>query len=194
MPKTAQAVIQKTVRMERDSLSSANPNTRVNPAALTLRNSPAATDQSDVATILSATDMFTAAEIDIAVSLLAEPIDAGYRFLFADHSEGLAGFACYGHIPGTDRSYDLYWIAVQPACQGAGLGRRLLSAVERAVIQNGGERLYVDTSGRQQYAATRKFYLAAGYAVAAELPDFYRPGDGKIIFCKALGPAQDMPV
>lgn len=159
-----------------------------------MRREPADTDGLAIEKVLLATAMFTAEEIGIAVTLLTEPAAAGYRFLFLDGPAGLAGFACYGHIPGTDRSYDLYWIAVDPLYQGRGLGQRLLSEVEHAVRRDGGDRLYVDTSGRSQYSATRKFYLAAGYVVTAELSDFYRPGDDKVIFCKILGPAQDKAV
>ncbi len=161
---------------------------------LLLRRKPVAADQSAIASLLAATAMFNPEEISIAVSLLAEPDDAGYRFLFLDNDKGAVAFACYGHIPGTDRSYDLYWIAVDPLYQGHGLGRQLLAEVERSVRAAGGERLYVDTSGRQQYAPTRKFYLSADYHMAAELRDFYRPGDDKIIFCKILGPSVSKPV
>ena len=50
----------------------------------------------------------------------------------------------------------------------------------------GARRVYVDTSSRSQYEPTRAFYLACGYAREAFLADFYAPGDGKVIFVKAL--------
>ena len=53
----------------------------------------------------------------------------------------------------------------------------------------GGRRLYVDTSTSEKYAPTRAFYRGAGYSVAAEMPDFFRDGDGKVIFMKKLPPA-----
>ncbi len=46
--------------------------------------------------------------------------------------------------------------------------------------------VYVETSTRPQYAPTRSFYLACGYHLVAELPDFYAPRDGKAIFLKIL--------
>ena len=46
--------------------------------------------------------------------------------------------------------------------------------------------LYVETSSRPQYEPTRAFYGRLGYHVAAELPDFYGPGDGQVIFAKRL--------
>jgi ribosomal protein S18 acetylase RimI-like enzyme len=98
----------------------------------------------------------------------------------------LAGYACYGPIPATRESHDLYWIAVAPERQGRGLGRRLLRAVEREVARAGGRRIYVDTSGRDAYAPTRAFYERAGYVREATLPDFYAPGDAKVIYRKQL--------
>ena len=105
--------------------------------------------------------------------------------LLAEH-DGLTGFACYGRIPLTQSSYDLYWIAVAPGAQRKGLGRRLLGLVEQAAVALGGDALYVDTSGRAQYETTRAFYRACGYGEAARLVDFYAPGDDKIVFVKRL--------
>ena len=45
----------------------------------------------------------------------------------------------------------------------------------------------VETSSRDDYAPTRAFYLACGYQIVAELPDFYAPGDGKLIYLRVLG-------
>ena len=147
-------------------------------------------DPDRIRALVRSTGFFTAEEVaiagDLATEALAAGDAAGYAFRFADGAAGLDGYSCFGRIPGTDWSFDLYWIVVAPGRQGQGLGRALLAATEAAVRGDGGGRLYVDTSSRPQYAPTREFYLACGYAVAAELPDFYRPGDGKVIFVKAL--------
>lgn len=147
-------------------------------------------DPDRIRRLAAATGFFSAEEVAIAGELAAEALargaSAGYDFRFADYADELAGYTCFGHIPGTDGSFDLYWIVVAPAHQGQGLGRRLLVASERAIATGGGGRIYVDTSTRPQYAATRRFYVACGYQEAAVLPDFYRPGDGKVIFAKSL--------
>lgn len=155
-----------------------------------LRTGVEAADPARIRALVAATGFFSAEEVAIAGELAAETLatggHAGYSFCFADGEDGLDGFTCFGRIPGSDWSFDLYWIVVSPARQGTGLGRRLLAATESTVAAAGGGRLYVDTSSRAQYAPTRAFYLACGYAVAAELPDFYRPGDGKVVFVKVL--------
>ena len=77
---------------------------------------------------------------------------------------------------------------MRPSNQRGGVGRALLAEAERriAMIAGGAARIYVETSSRAQYQPTRAFYLRCGYRVAAELEDFYAPGDGKVIFVKAM--------
>lgn len=143
-----------------------------------------------------ATGFFSAEEIEVAGEVvedrLAEGAASGYELLFVDSvQEGEAGgetlaFACYGRIPLTVSSHDLYWIIVAPAHQGQGLGRALLAEVEQRVRAAGGTRIYVDTSSRAQYEPTRAFYRACGYPEASFLADFYAPADGKVIHCKLL--------
>ena len=135
---------------------------------------------------------FSAGEVDVAVELVAERLtkgeDSGYRFLFAEQGQATQGYACYGPIPLTQKSWDLYWIAVLAENQGHGLGGRLLAEVEKDVQRWGGTALYVDTSSRPDYEPTRGFYLKHGYEEAARLPGFYAPGDDKVVYRKILGP------
>jgi len=141
--------------------------------------------------IVSATGFFTPAEIDVAVELaeerLAKGETSGYHFLFAEDEPGrVLGYACYGPVPATEATYDLYWIAVVPSCQRSGLGRKLLELSEQAIATNGGCDVYIETSSRALYRPTQGFYGKAGYRLAAEFPDFYAPSDGKLVFVKRL--------
>ena len=108
-----------------------------------------------------------------------------YFFLGAFTPEDeLAGFACYGPTPGTDRTVDLYWIAVHPSAQGTGSGTILLSEVERRLEDTDARLFVVETSSRPEYDPTRAFYRARGYAEAARMRDFYAPSDDRVIFTK----------
>jgi GNAT superfamily N-acetyltransferase len=64
--------------------------------------------------------------------------------------------------------------------------RMLIEAVERQVAAKGGERIYIDTSGRDQYQPTRAFYERNGFCCEARLKDFYSPGDDRVIYVKSL--------
>ena len=98
----------------------------------------------------------------------------------------LVGFAIYGPTMATDRTYDLYWIAVDRAAQGSGCGSVLLSEVERRLEALHARMLVIETSSRSDYAATRNFYLRRGYVEAARVREFYAPQDDRIILTKRL--------
>jgi ribosomal protein S18 acetylase RimI-like enzyme len=157
-----------------------------------LRDEPAVGDGAAVRALTSATGFFSDEEVAVAVELvearLAQGLASGYRFLFADGDDGLDGYVCYGPIALTRSSFDLYWIAVRPDAQRTGLGRRLMEAAEVEARALGAAAMYVETSSRPQYEPTRAFYRRIGYRSAAELPDFYGPGDGQVIFAKRLRP------
>jgi acetoin utilization deacetylase AcuC-like enzyme/L-amino acid N-acyltransferase YncA len=149
-------------------------------------------DPARIRRLVAGTGRFSAEEIAIAEELPAERIArgraSGYEFTLACRGEALAGYACFGRIPGSETAWDLYWIAVAPDAQGAGLGARLLGRVVDAVRAAGGAALYADTSSSAAYAATRRFYARRGFALAAEFPDFYRPGDGKAVYRLEIAP------
>ena len=159
-------------------------------APLRWRDGVAPGDPDAVSRIVRATDFFNAEEEAIARELaeerLARGAASGYEFLFAERGAQAVGYSCYGRIGGTRESWDLYWIAVDPADQGRGLGRQLLAQTEARVRAAGGGRLYVETSGRASYASTRDFYEHMGDALEATLADFYSPGDPKCIYVKRL--------
>jgi len=150
-------------------------------------------DRKPLVGLLKATGFFNKEEIGVAMELVADRLALGehshYRFAVAERGADVVGYAAWGPIPGTSESADLYWIAVAPAAQGHGVGRALLAESERWMAESGRVRIYVETAGRPQYAPTRAFYNACGYRVAAELEDFYSPGDAKVVFLKVLTPA-----
>jgi ribosomal protein S18 acetylase RimI-like enzyme len=149
-------------------------------------------DRSRLAELLVATGAFHADEVDVALSLfdLSQAPNAsdtdGYEFLGAFDGERLVGYACFGATPVTEGTYDLYWLAVDPAQQGRGLGRALVRAVEAKLIERGARLLVVETSSREEYAGTRRFYARSGYVEAARVRDFYAPADDRIVLTTRL--------
>ena len=147
-------------------------------------------DRGPIEELLHATGFFNAAELAMAMELVDDRLAHGprshYRLLVAEDGGRAVGYVCWGPIDGTRASADLYWIAVHPSQQGAGVGKALMAAAEAWMAGDGRSRVYVETSSRPQYEPTRAFYAAAGYGVATVLEDFYAPGDGKVIFLKVL--------
>ena len=153
------------------------------------RHGVTSSDREEVRRIVAATGFFRPDEVEVAVELVDERLAkgeaSGYHFIFAEIEGSVAGYACYGPIACTRGSYDLYWIAVEPDWQGRGLGQALLRETERQIRQRAGRHIYIETSGRPQYAPTRAFYKRCDYQAVAVLPDFYDHHDDKVIWRKA---------
>ena len=154
------------------------------------RSAVMAEDVGRVRSLVSSTGFFNAAEADVAADLVTERltkgIRSGYHFVLAERGSTLVGYACYGPIFGTQGSFDLYWIAVAPEEQGRGMGAQVYARAEAAMRRAGAKHIYADTSSSDRYAGTRGFYQRLGFEEQARLADFYAPGDGKIVYVKAL--------
>jgi ribosomal protein S18 acetylase RimI-like enzyme len=135
-----------------------------------------------------ATGLFRETEVATAVELLDDALagDTDYRFIGAYEREDLVGYACWGPTPDAEQNSDLYWIVVDPAWQGHGIGTDLLREVERRVTAAGRRHVIVETSSRPDYAATRAFYERRGFTRAEVIPGYYAPGDDLVIYRKDL--------
>lgn len=152
-----------------------------------------AEDVPAIRALVARTKVFAPAEVEIAVEVATAALHSGdasgYCFAVAEEAGRLAGFTAFGPIAATAASWDLYWIAVDPGGQRHGLGSKLLAASEARAAAQGCRRMYVDTSGRADYAPARAFYERHGYRREAVLADFYAPGDAKVIYLRELGAA-----
>jgi acetoin utilization deacetylase AcuC-like enzyme/L-amino acid N-acyltransferase YncA len=158
--------------------------------ALSWRTTVAEPDIAAVRDLVAATGFFTEEEVAIAAELVEERLErgeaSGYHFVVAEEKDRLAGYACFGPIAGTQSAFDLFWIAVDPRGQKKGLGKQVLARAEAQMRALGATRHYAETSSTDRYLPTRAFYLATGFREAARIPDFYRPGDGKVVYEKVL--------
>jgi GNAT superfamily N-acetyltransferase len=148
-----------------------------------------AADRGRIEEITRAAGLFREEEIPVALEVFdgAAAGSPDYIALGAEHDGRLAGWICWGPTPCTLGTYDLYWMAVDPALQRTGIGTALVAAMERRLA--GVARLIVvETAGRPDYRDTRAFYQARGYSVAATIADFYAPGDDQVVYVKSLSP------
>ena len=155
-----------------------------------LRDEVQPRDREVVRDIIATSGFFSLDEVAIAVELveerLAQGLQSGYYFVFAEHDNEVVGYTCFGPIPGTLVSYDLYWIAVRHQYRGQGVGSILMRRSEEMIAALGGHRIYAETSSRSLYVPTHAFYNAQGYRQEALLEDYYAPGDSKLIYVKVL--------
>jgi ribosomal protein S18 acetylase RimI-like enzyme len=147
-------------------------------------------DRDRLLEILIATKRFTDQEVGWAIELvdkaIAEPERGEYVVQVLEDERMIAGYVCFGPTPMTDSVYDLYWIAVDPERQGQGLGRQLLRFVENEVTSRNGRMLLIETSSKESYAPTLRFYQRSGYDEISRIKDFYRVEHDKIVFSKKL--------
>jgi len=147
-------------------------------------------DPGTIFRIVQSSGFFSTEEIALARELAEEKLAQGslcsYQFLFAEDKDRVLGYTCYGLIPATCGSYDLYWIAVDEQFRSQGLGKELMQKTEDVIRGIGGRRIYVETSSRDQYKPTHRFYESCGYQKEAFLKNFYAEGDSKIMYVKTL--------
>jgi ribosomal protein S18 acetylase RimI-like enzyme len=140
--------------------------------------------------ILKNTPEFKPFEVTVAEELvdyyLSDGLKSGYNILIADDDGEVAGYVCFGETPCTIGTWDIYWIAVSQGKRGKGIGKMLDTAAETAIRKAHGRLVFIETSSTPLYENTRRFYQGRGYETIARIPDFYMPGDDKLILQKKL--------
>lgn len=150
-----------------------------------------ASDRDALRSVLTRTDMFTEPEIQVALELmdvyLSNKDQKDYIIHVAEtETKEVAGYVCYGPTPATEKTFDLYWIAVAPEMQNKGIGKKLLYFVENEIRNQQGRLIIIETSSQVKYEPTQQFYIRNHYEIEARIKDFYRPGDDRLIFVKRL--------
>lgn len=148
-------------------------------------------DLQDVMDITKSSGFFSDEEVLLADEVARDAVDrgehmSGYSFIFCSVNGQKAGYATYGKIPCTDERYRIYWLAVDEALRGKGLGSVLLKEAEEMIKKAGGKRIYLETSMREQYVPTRNFYRKSGYIAEAKLNKYFSDDDGMVIYVKIL--------
>jgi ribosomal protein S18 acetylase RimI-like enzyme len=147
-------------------------------------------DKPRVAKILRGTPEFKPFEVAVAEELidsyLNEPSGSGYHILVAEVDSAVTGYICYGPTPLTEGTWDIYWVAVAREKQDQGIGSALMKSAEKEILKAKGRLSIIETSSIPAYEKTRNFHLSHGYEIVARIPDFYTPGDDKLILQKRL--------
>ncbi|MBI3986545.1 MAG: GNAT family N-acetyltransferase [Lentisphaerae bacterium] len=150
-------------------------------------------DRSAVLDLIRETGLFTRDEEQVAQELidiaLNQPGQKDYEIEVVEgEAQTVAGYICYGPKPLTEGAYDLYWMAVHPRDQRKGYGRKLLQNMEQRVKERKGRLIMIETSSRDRYAPTRRFYEQNEYGEVGRVRDFYRPGDDLVLYGKYFHP------
>ena len=143
-----------------------------------------------ILSVLADTHVFNEEELIVSAQLLdcfLQEGEAGGYIADVSLEDGApTGYVCFGQTPLTRGTWDIYWLAVDPAKQRKGIGKELLLFAEEVIREKGGYLSLIETSTRDDYAGARRLYEAIGYKVDCVIPDFYAPGDGRYLFSKRL--------
>ena len=147
-------------------------------------------DKPSIMQILDNTTEFKPSEVVVAEELigsyLGDPCRSGYHILVGEFNSVVAGYICFGPTPLTDATWDIYWMAVAPDKQGQGIGSALLKSAEKNIMEADGRLAIIETSSIPAYEKARHFHIRHGYETVARIPDFYAPGDDKLILRRRL--------
>ena len=133
-----------------------------------------------------AAGLFSDHEITVALEVFDDGfVDPDYESAGVEIEGALVGWACWGPTPNQEGTFDLYWIVVDRGRQGSGLGTLLLAEMWQRIAGRA-RTVLVETSGRADYAPTRRFYERHGYRQVGVEVGHYGPGDDLIRFAKAL--------
>ena len=147
-------------------------------------------DRKQVHRILTATGLFTSDEIDAAMMQVDVAITAApardYFVYVAEEAGAVQAMISIGPSPKQPGVYDLYWIAVDPAAQGKGIGGLLIRFAESWTLNQGGQTLLIETWASDSFARTRLFYEKYGYDEVNRIKDFHRQLHDKIVYSKQL--------
>jgi ribosomal protein S18 acetylase RimI-like enzyme len=159
-----------------------------------------AADRSGVFRILENAGNFTPEEVATALELIDEWLELGEHSGYLTYvleardevSAEVLGYVSFGPTPLTESTYDLYWIAVDKSKHRGGVGKKLMKFTEEETVRRGGKMLLIETSSQETYGGTIQFYERTGYELVGKIPEYYKPGDDKLIFAKRL--TQSVPV
>jgi ribosomal protein S18 acetylase RimI-like enzyme len=148
-----------------------------------------AADVPALKSVIDATGLFPGDLLDGMVADYLADNASGEMWLVDADAEGLRGLAYCAPERMTEGTWNLYLIALHPDAQRQGRGTAFVAEIEHGLSARDARVLLVETSGLPEFEATRAFYAKCAFVQEARIRDFYRAGEDKIVFWKALAPS-----
>jgi ribosomal protein S18 acetylase RimI-like enzyme len=143
-------------------------------------------DTAAIKNIVASTGLFPTEYLEDMIQPYLENPAAGELWFTLVRNEVIVAFAYCVPEKFTVGTYNLLAIAVEKEMQGIGLGKNILQNILRHLEQIGARILIIETSGEEEFASTRNFYLGLGFRQEAVITDFWQDGADKIIYWKKI--------
>lgn len=129
-------------------------------------------------------------DINNVTGMIVREMETGHRYIIASAGPRLAGFVSWRPwAEPRHRFAELYHVGVHPDFQGAGIGDRLMRALEEHLHPHfqqfgypGCRMVFVLTHAINEQA--QAFYARHGYRAVATLPEFFRENMDEIMMMK----------
>ena len=138
--------------------------------------------------LLEGIEAFRPDEVECALEVIEDfhRGDRDYYPFILWEGERAAGFVCFGPVPLTEATYDLYWIAVGPDFRKRGYGARLMEFFIEEIRKEGGRLVVSETSSLPSHAGARRLYLRCGFEEKTRIEGYYGEGDDLVIYTRGL--------
>ncbi|KOY86445.1 acetyltransferase [bacterium 336/3] len=143
-------------------------------------------DIQELKNVIHSTELFPSELLDEMVQSFLDGQNTQEVWITKEIDNKPVAVAFYAPEKVTDRTYNVYLIAIHKDFQGRGIGSELMTYIEETLQRQGGRILIVETSSLPNFEQTRKFYDKLQYQREAIIRDFYQEGEHKIVFWKKL--------
>jgi ribosomal protein S18 acetylase RimI-like enzyme len=156
-------------------------------------------DEKKILALFESVALFSKEEQEVLRELLSvqladlrqEKSTSEYNFIVTEEDQGtdggvLSSFLCYGATPMTSGTYDLYWIGTGTRYERQGKAQSLLLHLMTVLKEQQGRLVRIETSGKEAYEGTVRFYQKMRFFEEARIKDFYSEGDDLIVYFARL--------
>ncbi len=147
-------------------------------------------DRSDILSLAGSIGLFEPEEMDSVEELFSSWVAGNLgeqaRWIVMEEDASIIGTAYFAPEPFADGTWNVYFIGVHPDSQRSGVGAALIHSIEETLTQERVRIVIVETSSLPHLEKARNFYLKIGYEQEARIREFYKAGEDKITFRKAL--------